>query len=514
MATIPAKDIVTVVPGVLSAGGSALDMVGIILTESTRAPIGQVPFFANATDVGNYFGPSSTEASLAAIYFLGFDNSNKKPGSLGFAQYNTAAVSGYLRGGTVNLSLTQLQGLASGTIALTVGGVLETSTNINLAAATSFSSAATIIQAAFTSPPFTVSFDSISNAFVFTTTATGANATITQATDNALTEALMLTTATGAVLSQGAAAQTAPGTFMDGIVAVTQDWATFMTAFDPDNGSGNSNKQAFAAWTNAQDDEYAYVCWDTDISPTESVPATSSLGYLLNQSNSSGTCLIWASSATYGMNKAAFICGATASIDFTETNGRITYAFRSQTGLVADVTNQTIAHNLGGDPQSIGSRGNYYNFYGAYATRNDQFVFFNRGFVSGPFLWFDSYVNQIWLNNALQLALMVLLTSVKSLPYNSAGYAMVEAACLDPIVQAINFGAIRAGVTLSTAQAAEVDSAAGVKISDVLQQRGWYLQVLDATAQVRAARASPPCTLWYMDGQSIQAINLASINVQ
>src|SRR6185312_14171273 len=290
--------------------------------------------------------------------------------------------------------------------------------------------------------------------------------------------------------------------------------ATFMTFIDPDFGTGNVQKMAFAEWTNDTDNEYAYVAWDTDITPTTLQPDASSMGALLDAAGFSGTFVQWAPDSTQGPIKAAFICGAAASIDFTQRNGRITFAFRSQDGLVADVTSQSVAHNLGGDPQSIGSRGNFYNFYGAYATRNDQFVWENRGFVSGEFLWFDSYVNQIWLNNALQLALMELLQSAYSIPYNQAGYALIEAACLDPISAALNFGAIRAGVTLSESQIAQVNANSGLDIADVITQRGWYLQVLDADPQVRAARASPPCTLWYTDGQSVQAINLASIEIQ
>jgi hypothetical protein len=324
---------------------------------------------------------------------------------------------------------------------------------------------------------------------------------------------LNLRLADGAITSQGSAGQT-PAAFMAGIIAVNQDWATFMTLLDPDAGTGNTQKQAFAAWVNGTNDEYAYVCWDTDISATNTFPSASSLGQILNSANSSGTILIWSQDSTQGPIKAAFVCGTAASIDFTQRNGRITFAFRSQTGLVAGVTNQSVAHNLGGDPQSIGSRGNYYNFYGAYATRNDQFVWLNRGFVSGPFLWADSYINQIWLNNALQLALMELFASSYSIPYNNQGYALIEAACLDPIAAAINFGAIRKGITLSQSQIAQVNNNAGLDIADTITAQGWYLQVSDAAPQVRAARASPPCTLWYTDGQSVQAITLASIEVQ
>jgi len=134
--------------------------------------------------------------------------------------------------------------------------------------------------------------------------------------------------------------------------------------------------------------------------------------------------------------------------------------------------------------------------------------------VSGPFTWVDTYINQIWLNSQFQLALMVLLTQVKSIPYNAAGYGLIRAALLDPIQQGLNFGAFREGVTLSTLQKAEVNSAAGVAIDRTLSTQGWYLHIGDATPQVRQARASPPMTFWYMDGESVQRLDLASVAVQ
>ena len=109
---------------------------------------------------------------------------------------------------------------------------------------------------------------------------------------------------------------------------------------------------------------------------------------------------------------------------------------------------------------------------------------------------------------------MLLLKSVNSIPYNQQGYTLIRAALLDPILAAVNFGAIRAGVTLSQAQIAEVNNQAGVTIDTILSTRGWYLQVLDASPQVRQARGSPPCTLWYMDGQSIQKISLNTVLLQ
>lgn len=502
MTSIPASAIVSVIPQVISGGGNGLDINMLLLTTSTRLPIGGVYGFASAADVGAYFGSTSTEKALADVYFLGFDNSNIKPGNLLFTQYPASAVSSWLRGGNVSaLTLTQLQAL-SGVLTITVNGSSKTSSTISLTAATSFSNAATIIAAAFTSPGFTVTYDSQSGGFLFTNSTTGASSTITVASGT-LAAGLKLTAATGAIVSQGADAAV-PATFMDAVVAQTTNWVTFTTVSDPD-ASGNTVKQEFAAWTNAQAKRFAYITGDTDVTPTQSSAASTSLGAIVKAANSDGTVPVWAATWAEAVKKAVFIGGTAASIDWEQTNGRITFAFKSQSGLTADVTNQTIANNL---------IANGYNFYGSYATANDQFVFLYPGLVSGVFDWLDAYINQIWLNNALQLANMTLLKEIKSVPYNAAGRALIQAAAADPIQAALNNGVIRAGVTLSNLQAAEVNNTAGIKIDDIITRQGWFYQVKDATAQVRSNRGSPPCTLWYTDGGSVHKLNIASVEIQ
>jgi hypothetical protein len=502
MPSIPASAIVSVVPSVISAGGSALELIGLCLTENSRVPTGQVLSFPSAASVSSYFSPASVQAAQAAIYFAGFTGSNVLPAAMLFAQYNLAAVPGYLRGGNISgLTLTQLQAL-TGTLTINFAGVPETSSAINLSAATSFSSAATIIQAGFTSPPFAVTYDSVSGAFVFTSTATGATETIAYATGT-LATGLMLTQQTGAILSQGAAIAAAPAAYMAGIVAQTTNWATFFSDFDPDGGSGNTLKYEFAQWAGTTNDQFAYFAEDTDITPTESTDAASSLGQKIIAAAISGATPIYVPSIPYGL--AAFASGAVASIDFTETNGDSTLAFKSQSGLLPSVTNQTVSANL---------QANGYNWYGAYATANQAFTFFYPGSISGPFKWVDAYVGQIWLNSQFQLALMELLTNVKSIPYNPAGYALVSAAMQDPINAALNFGLIDQNVALSAAQIAEVNNAAGTAIASTLQSQGWYLQIQTASAQTRGNRTSPPITFWYVQGGSIQSINVSSVEVQ
>ena len=83
----------------------------------------------------------------------------------------------------------------------------------------------------------------------------------------------------------------------------------------------------------------------------------------------------------------------------------------------------------------------------------------------------------------------------------------------DPIQAALNFGAIRAGVSLSAAQTAEVNTAAGQDVADSIESQGYFLQIKDPGATVRGQRGTPIVNFWYTDGGSVQTITLASINI-
>ncbi len=229
---------------------------------------------------------------------------------------------------------------------------------------------------------------------------------------------------------------------------------------------------------------------------------TSSAGYQIIQKGDSGTILIYEPS---DLSHATFAAGMLASVDFTQPNGRATMAYRNQSGLSAGVTNGAVAAQL---------LENGYNFVGEYSTANADFTGFQPGSITGPFAWVDSYANQIWMNAQFQQVLLTLLQEVFSIPYTQAGYDLLAAACADVITAALNFGAIRAGVELSASEIAAVNNAAGINIATTLQNRGWYLQILDPGATVRVARGSPAMTFWYTDGQSVQRINLSSIEVQ
>lgn len=492
--TIPASNIVSVNPGVLGSGGNPLALNGVMISPNLLIPTGSVQPFGSPAAVSGFFGPASTEYALSQTYFTGNDNSTVKPGTLFFAPFVQSDRAAWLQSGSfAGVTLAQLQALTPGTLIVVVDGVTHTSASINLSGATSFTNAATLIGAAFTgSGSPTCAWNAVNSTFTLTSSTTGVSSTITYATGTANTE-LLFTSATGAILSQGAAADT-PATAMANVVANTQNWAAFMTMVEPDL----AHKELYAVWVQGQNNRYAYIAWDTDAQAIVA-NATEPFGVVCKNLAYNGICPVYNTA-----NLAAFVLGVIACIDFSRANARITAAFKHQAGFVPTVTNAQIATNL---------LANGYSFYGSYATANDEFNFLYNGQVSGEFLWLDTYVNQIYLNAQFQLALMSLLTNVTSVPYIEEGYSLIRAAMIDPIQAGLNFGSIRAGVQLSAAQKAEVNNQAGQDVATIIQNQGYYLQILDPGAIVRGGRGSPVITFWYTDGGAVQQINLASIDI-
>ena len=655
--SIPASYYVAVNPSVIGAGAEGVLLADLMLTTNIRPPIGTVLAFPDLQAVQTFFGPTSKEATEASVYFRGYSTATSLPSVLYFAQYPTAPVGAYLRGGNVSaLTLTQLQAI-SGVLTVTIDGTPTTSSAINLSAATSFSNAAELITnalgltgptqatatgsfgasftgtagsptthlvvtgvtglisvgdtltgtgitggttvasqfsgtpggagtyilsaantastasitsasnvavitgtptgviaigqevtgASVTAGTFitalgtgtgaagtyittqqnhvasealtmelpTVSWDSVSGAFVVVSSTTGTSSTIAFATGTlAIATHLALNQATGAVLSQGAVAAD-PTSFMANILLQNINFAVVQTLFDPDAGSGNAQKQLFAAWVNSTNNQYMYACWDTDITPTESPNAPTCLGQILKANGSSGTALIYEPS---DLHLASFLAGYAASINFNATNGRATADYKSQSGISPSVLNVGIKANL---------IANGYNSYDGVATRGAAWQFFDNGQISGDFAWIDSYLNQIWLNNQCQIALMTLLTTVGRVPYNPTGYGMIRTTLTggasgssiilppsSPVAAGLNNGVITPNVPLSSEQIVAVNTLAGMQIDQVLSVQGWYLVIQPATAQVRAARNSPTIILLYLDGGSVQRIVLSSVLVQ
>ncbi len=500
--SIPASQIVQVNPRLLTPGGTDLEFNGLLLSESPLIPASQLVLpFPDPESVGAYFGLESPEYEAAVVYFLGYNNSFRKPRALYIASRIAEARAAWLRGGAWNGTLTALKQAGIGGLTLSVNGEEVTAQNVSLATATSPSDVAETLQAALNEQAggagVTVAYSSLTRAWTITSPTTGADSGISFASAPAsgadFASLLNLTEQAGAVVSPGMDALSHAAN-MEAILDLTENFVCFTTVRQPTE----ADALALAQWASGKGVAYLYIYWDNDpnlLQPNN----TATIAAALKEANAGATCGVWNSLAY-----AAMIMGTAASIDWERRNGTITFAFKAQDGLAANVVTGANAINL--EAQNM-------NFMGDYATRNDQFIFLYPGRMFGSWTWIDTYLNAVWLNNALQVACMAGFERTPRVPYTDEGYALVRAWLQDPVNRALYSGIIDTGVTLSESQKAELTREAGRDISGELFTDGYVIQVNDPAPAVRQKRESPECSVWYTYGGSVHRLDIASTAV-
>lgn len=488
--SIPASKIVNVTPRVINAGGTELEFAGLFLTNNALVPFPGALSFTSDSLVADYFGEASEEYAAAQHYFLGYDNSFKKPRTVYFARAATEALAGFLIGGKC-ASVDELKKISAGAFNITIDSKAANVTALDLSEITTQSDAATAIQSALTTAgatDATVTYNSQTGGFIVTSGTTGGSSSVSFATGTDA-DALGLSQAAGAVVSEGTAALT-PSGVMESITKQTQNWATFTTLYKPEN----EEILGFAEWANAQNVDYLYVPWTTDTDDTLTTNDTN-LPNQLGEAAYEGVALVYG-----GVSYAAFIMGIAGSIDWNRNNGLVTFKFKSQSGLEPSVTDASLADAL------ISMNVNY---YGRYATRADDFVLLAEGkMIGGNYDFIDPFVGMIWIKNQLQLACMTGFNGVGRVPYNEAGYTIIRAWCADTIQQAKLNGVIQSGVSLNQTQKAQLINEIGADVSAQIEQDGYYLQVSDPGAAARQNRESPTIGLWFTYGGAVHKLDI------
>lgn len=496
---INASHIVQINPRLLEPGGRDLEFNGLILTKNNTIPTGDslVLPFGDPDSVGDYLGLESDEFRLASIYFMGYTNSFRKPRALYIARRLDADAAPFIRGGAISQTVAQLRTIADGTLDLTLGTHTGSLTGINFSTISSFSDAATILQTAIHTNEeggadwtgATVTYSSLFRAFTITGGQAGEDLVVDYATGT-VADALNLTRAGGAILSEGASALTEDEQ-MEAVIGITSNWVTFTTAWK----ATVDEMVAFGRWATRQGVNYLYTPWDDDPALLQANNTTTT-AYALKEAEIGATAMWW-KSADY----AAFMMGVAASIDWDRTAGTITFAFKRQQGLAASVNR--LADALALETQGV-------NYLGNFATRNDQFILSYQGEQFGDWRWIDTYVNGIWFFNALQLACMVGFEQTPRVPYTEAGYALIRSWLQDPINRALNNGVITPGMALSESQKAQINREAGLNISSNVQQEGYFVQIKDPPGATRVVRGSPIVNLWYTDAGSVHKLVVAA----
>lgn len=486
--SISASQIVNVIPRVINAGGTDLEITGLLLTDNPLCVFPGTVSFTSANAVGNYFGETSAEYQAAAKYFLGYDNSFRKPRRLHFARLVDSAIAGSLIGGTAG-SMDEMKAITAGGFTINVDGSPKTVTALDLSEATTQSDIAQSIQTQLMGT--TVQYNSNLNAFIITSSQTGNTSSVSVAEDTAENAAsiLGLTADAGATASTGSAALE-PSANMNSITNITQNWVSFTTMEEQEDDV----IEAFSEWANNSNGEYLYCPYTTQENDTNP-NAGSNLPKTLANANYEGVVLTYG-----GLDYALLVMSIGACIDWDRNNGLVTWAFKSQSGLEASVTDDTTAANC--VELNV-------NYYGRWATRNDDFIQYYQGaMIGGDFGFVDAYVGNLWLRNALQVSLMNGLAQVGRVPYTDEGYTIIRAWCMDPINRALNNGVIDPGVTLSESQRAQLMNEIGEDVSDQILTDGYYLMVADPGASARVDRDTPTLGLWYTYGGSVHKLEL------
>lgn len=483
--SIPMSAIVSIVPSALSAGGNALALNGAMIVDGLLDQGASVREITFADDFKSIFKPEDVETVQA--YFKGVTIATQRPKKLFVAVKQSKTYSATLTGAKLGAWAGNKGDSLS--LEIVVDGVKKTADEINYDEVGSYSNIADELAEKLGVP---VMFDEATQKIVITSSTQGAQSSISTATGD-LAEALGLTDTQGAVAVNGGSADKSITDSLDRVFSYTQNFGSIFTSF----AMSDDEALEFAKWVNSKDNRFWGIIWTLDPKATKDAE---SIGTKVKEANFGGiTCI-------YGDAKyAAVASGYAASLNFGELNGRMTLDFRTQEGLTATVTDASTANML---------ERNGYMFYGAYATANDRFMFFRNSIVSGQFKWVDTYLNQVYFNAQLQLALANMLMSYKAVPYNNDGKAMHYAAIQDPVNEMKNFGAIVEGVSLSEAQKQQINYEAGTDASTDVETNGYFVLIGDATAQARGMRTTMPLKLWYADGGSVHSINLASIAVQ
>ena len=511
---VSSSNFVQITPQVSVAVGSGFSLVGLVLTKNTDFPL--VPLsFNSASAVSEYAGSSSAEFAFASKYFAANDNKSRIPSNLLICGYNLAAQAGWIRGAAISAKLADLQTITDGVLTISFGGANVTLSSLDFSAQTSLSGVASVLQTAlraagqtgnFTGA--TVTYSSQAKGFIIKSGATDETGAVGYAvaalsTGTDLGGILMLREADGAIISQVQAASTTLPAFMNGILNQTQSWFSFTKMWELADAADNQAEDlAFAEWNAQQGVRYAYFEHDKAGADVNINVQTDFASQLASQ-GIAGTV------ANYGTTAhCAFAMGTVAATNYDITGGRITVAFKTQSGLDVTCNNDT-------EYAALTAKG--YNSYVRDGSAANIFFGYQRGVISGPYGFIDAYANHVWLNDQMQVALRALLGSANALPYNNFGYGQLLNAIKPCVDAGLNSGVIATGVTLADTQIAAIASETGLELQDVkntLFQEGWLFQAKDPGAAVRAQRGTPDCRFYYCDGGAIQKIELISTAVR
>lgn len=430
---------VSIVSGVAGAQAVAQrELVGLRFSTNPRVPVGAHVIAANAGDALDYFGAGSAEATFAAQYF-GYTSPApaSKAEKLRFAAMVDTARPARIYGADKGTALSALQAITAGDLTITLAGVTEAITGINLSTALSFADVATAVQTAVAAEfaGSTVTYDALTGTFNLTTASTGEAAIAV--TSTTLSE--LLGWGAGAILSPGAAVTT-PLQALRAAEQVTDSFGSFSFP----GTLALSEVVELAQYNASLNLKYMYLQSVTTADAqtvSAAVLGIPSVGLVLN--------------ATAGQYKEALPQAIMAATNYTRRNATVNYMYRQLGALTADVATNADANLYDGLRVS---------YYGETANAGQKIAFFQRGFLCGgatDALDMNVHANEQWLKAYLTARLLSLQLSLGKIPANNEGRGYVLGQVTDAANLAKFNGTIITGKNITVAQQIAITQISG-----------------------------------------------------
>lgn len=398
----------------------------------------------DAAGIGDYFGTASSEYKRTSFYFDFISKNITKPTLISFARWVDEDVAPMIFGKVQTQLVANYSAISNGSFEMTIGGVANTFTGLDFSGALSLADVASIIQTAIrtkTGSMWTaaiVTFDAVRGSFNFEGGQAVA-AVITVANMGTGTSILpLLGWLTGAIIANGALAETITDTLQNSWDA-SNNFGSFI--FMPTLTLDQIVEAS--AWTSEMDVSVMYF---------PRVAKADAATYYNALKNYGGVGVTVAPLANeYPEQSPMMVFAAT---DYTKVNATQNYMYQQ--------FNLTPSISTNADQKTMDQ--NRINYYGNTQNSGKNISFYQRGVLMGlptsPTIM-TPFANEIWLKDAMGVALMNLQLALSQVAANKYGLSQLFATSQTVVDQAVNNGTISVGKTLTNQQKLTITQISG-----------------------------------------------------
>lgn len=491
--SIPFSRYVNIVSGV--GGGNNVrqrDLIARLFTSSPMIGPDTVMEFSrdNLTAVATLFGSSSDEYKMASSYFSYVSPNTTMPQYIAFASNRPTSVGAAVYGNTDFKDLANLQGITTGDMNVSVGGVLTAVSGLNFSSDASLADVATTLASALVSAGLTGASVSYMGGRFIVQLPDFATIAITQASTGAqdAATALGLTLAVGAINVTGSEAVT-PLEALQASEAISDNFGSILWV----QPISLTDAKAVSEYVQTVNVKYQ---------AHYPVAAATAADWAAGLADYSGTGLTL--SPATGEWPEIIPCAILAATRYDRRNSVQNYMFKQLSGITPSVRSGADADTY--DAIRV-------NYYGDTSTGGQQIKFYQRGTLMGlatsP-VDMNTYANEQWLKDYAGSQIMSLLLSVSRVPANAQGIGMISNILQPVIDQALYNGTISTGKTLTSTQRIYLTQATGDENAYlVIQSQGYILQVSMESYTTVSGATEWKCVyqLWYSKDDAVRRVD-------